>query len=1075
MPKRNDIKTILLLGAGPIVIGQGCEFDYSGSQACVALREEGYRVVLVNSNPATIMTDPDMADRTYIEPIQWEVIETIIAKEKPCALLPTMGGQTALNCALDLVREGVLDRYGVELIGAKPEVIDCAEDREQFRQAMDEIGLMSPRSGIAHTMDEAWAVVESLGYPVVIRPSFTLGGSGGGIAYNRDEFVEICSRGFTASPTQMLLIDESLLGWKEYELEVVRDTQDNCLVVCSIENLDPMGVHTGDSITVAPSQTLTDQEYQRMRSAAIAVLRRVGVTTGGANVQFAVNPKDGRMVVIEMNPRVSRSSALASKATGFPIARVAAKLAIGYTLPELSAGMIGAKIPASFEPTLDYVVTKIPRFNFDKFPDADGLLTTQMQSVGEVMALGTDFQSSLQKAIRSLEMDCAGLKLSHVTGSLEVTLDELSKPRWDRLWWVAHAFRSGAALEMVHQRTAIDPWFLQQIQALVAEEAAIMAKRPDEIDASMWRTWKKMGFGDHYIADLMSVPESTVRAARLACGVRPAYKRVDSCAAEFACDTQFYYATFDEHSECLPSDRPKVMVLGSGPNRIGQGIEFDYCCVHAALALREAGYEAIMVNCNPETVSTDPQTSDRLYFEPLTFEDVMAIVDQEQPKGVIVHFGGQTPLKLTDALQKAGVSILGTSPEAISQAEDRQTFARCLDDLGLLQPAQNTICSTEVGQFAADQYAYPVLVRPSFVLGGRGMAVLHDADELRQYLANAKGVSPQAPLLIDRFLDHAIELDVDCIADGKHVVVAGLMEHIEEAGIHSGDSICCTPPHSLTNAMQEEVIKQAKMLAKHLRVIGLMNVQFAIQGQQIYVLEVNPRASRTIPYLSKVVGVPLAKVATRCKCGISLAEQGLEDDLTPAFYAVKLPIFPFDRFPKSDPVLGPEMRSTGEVVGIGNAFAVAFGRGQWASGRRLPSEGRVLMTVCDHDKPMLVGLARDLQDMGFVCLATQGTADYLRAEGVDCELVMKVHEGRPHIVDCIKNGDVGLIINTTFGRQSHLDSAMVRQAAVQAGVCYTTTMAGAAAIVAAIAKAEKVTPNPLQFYESPVHNTIKDE
>ena len=1072
MPKRDDLKTILILGAGPIVIGQACEFDYSGTQACAALREEGYRVVLVNSNPATIMTDPEMADATYIEPITWQVVAKIIAHEKPCALLATMGGQTALNCALDLAREGVLAEHGVEMIGAKREAIDCAEDRSLFREAMADIGLETPRAGIAHTMAQAWQVVEELGYPLIIRPSFTLGGSGGGIAYNREEFAGICERGFTASPTQELLIDESLLGWKEYELEVVRDLADNCLVVCSIENIDPMGVHTGDSITVAPAQTLTDQEYQRMRDAAIAVLRRIGVETGGANVQFGVCPETGRMVVIEMNPRVSRSSALASKATGFPIAKVAAKLAVGYTLPELSASVIGAKIPASFEPTLDYVVIKIPRFNFDKFKGASPVLTTQMKSVGEVMALGSNFQAAMQKAIRSLEIGLYGLSTPALDGMMQkdVLLTYLGQTRWDRLWLVAQAFRIGIDLEATYARTRIDRWFLQHIQALIEIEASYQVKAPKTLGEKDWRCLKSKGFADAYLAQLWGMAEDNVYELRMAHGVKAVYKRVDSCAAEFPCATQFYYSTYDVHNEVQSSQQKKVVILGSGPNRIGQGIEFDYCCVHAAMALKQMGYEAIMVNCNPETVSTDPDVSDRLYFEPLSFEDVWSILDTEQPMGVIVHFGGQTPLKLTQQLHEQGIKILGTSADAIRRAEDRQAFSDCLQVLGLQQPAQKTVVSTEVGQLSVAQYQYPVLVRPSFVLGGKGMAVLYSPQELSDYFQCAQGVSVRTPLLVDRFLDHAIEVDVDCLSDGQQCIVAGMMEHIEEAGVHSGDSACCIPVHTLSADIQQRMVVQSKQLAQSLQVVGLMNIQFAVKDDEVYILEVNPRASRTVPFLSKVLGVPLAQIATKLKIGSTLLSLGLQEDLVPAFSAVKQPVFPFNRFPEVDPVLGPEMYSTGEVMGIGGQFAVAYAQAHHAIHRPLPTSGQVLLTVCDDDKEAIVAIAKAFVKLQFTVLATIGTAKYLAQYGVHCRTVHKVADGRPHVVDAIKNGDVDLVVNTTLGRQAHLDSMNMRQAVVQADISYTTTLSGAMAMVQAIACQQDVSPQSLQTLYATKHN-----
>lgn len=1070
MPKRSDIQSILILGAGPIVIGQACEFDYSGTQACVALREEGYRVILINSNPATIMTDPEMADATYIEPITPKVVEAIIAKEKPDAVLPTMGGQTALNCAMDLAANGVLAKHGVVLIGAQPEVIACAEDRALFRKAMVDIGLAMARSAVATTMAQAWEAATELGYPMVVRPSFTLGGAGGGIAYNCEEFEAICTRGFAASPTQSLLIDECLLGWKEFELEVVRDAADNAMVVCSIENVDPMGVHTGDSITVAPAQTLTDREYQAMRSAALAVLRRVGVTTGGANVQFAVDPATGRMVVIEMNPRVSRSSALASKATGFPIAKVAAKLAVGYTLPELSADVIGAKIPASFEPTLDYVVVKIPRFNFDKFKGASPLLGTQMKSVGEVMALGSTFNMALQKAMRSLELPDIAATLRACSKS--VLLKALGQPRWDRLWYVFEALRQAVPLATMIQRTGIDEWFLQQLCDWVRTEQHFQAKPMASLSEADWRLLKSQGFSDATMAQWWSIDASVVMAARLALGVKAVYKRVDSCAAEFPCATQFYYATYDRVTEVKSSGKQKVVILGSGPNRIGQGVEFDYCCVHAAMALRAMGIEAVMVNCNPETVSTDPSVSDRLYFEPLTLEDVSAVIAAEAPLGVIVHFGGQTPLKLTRQLHDQGVKILGTSAHAISEAEDRQAFAACLAHLGLTQPAQSTLVSREMGMFTAQQHDYPVLARPSFVLGGQDMAVLHSPQDLIAYLASDVTVSADAPLLIDRFLDHAVEIDVDCLSDGSAVIVAGVMEHIEEAGVHSGDSACCMPAQQLSADCHAEIVRQSKALAKHLGVVGLMNIQFAVKDGVIYILEVNPRASRTVPFLSKVVNVPLAKVATQLKLGRRLADLGLHEDLQAAFHAIKQPVFPFDRFPEVDPMLGPQMYSTGEVMGVGDAFAQAYAQAQLGVGRPLPTSGRVLITVCDDDKAAIVPIARAFIRLGFALLGTAGTAGHLKAKGLACEVVHKVAEGRPHVVDLIKNAEVDLVVNTVLGQQAHEDSKHVRQVVVQARVCYTTTISGAMAMVEAIDSGQKITPESLQRRYRKAHNAL---
>ena len=1053
MPKRTDIQSILVLGAGPIVIGQACEFDYSGAQACKALREDGFRVVLVNSNPATIMTDPGMADATYIEPVVAECVEHIIARERPDALLPTMGGQTALNCALDLAKKGVLERYQVELIGAQQAVIDKAEDREKFDRAMKKIGLSTPRSAIAHSLEEARQVQATLGFPTIIRPSFTLGGSGGGIAYNMEEFEEICERGFDLSPTHELLIDESLIGWKEFEMEVVRDQADNCIIVCAIENFDPMGVHTGDSITVAPAQTLTDKEYQLLRNASIAVLREIGVETGGSNVQFAIDPKNGRMVVIEMNPRVSRSSALASKATGFPIAKIAAKLAVGYTLDELSNDMTSGVTPASFEPTIDYVVTKIPRFNFEKFPQADSVLTTQMKSVGEVMAMGRNFQESLQKALRGLENGWDGLTetLDLSASALDDQINEsLCTPGPDRILAVGDAFRAGLTLNQVVEATGIDPWFLIQIQALVRSEGNLSQCDLTELSAEDWLGYKRQGFSDARMAKLLGVEAGEVRRARQALGVRPVYKRVDSCAAEFASETGYFYSTYEKHCEAAPSTRPKIMVLGGGPNRIGQGIEFDYCCVQAALALREDGYETIMVNSNPETVSTDYDTSDRLYFEPLTLEDVLEIVHLEQPKGVIVQYGGQTPLKLCRDLEAAGVPIIGTQPDAIDRAEDRERFQQVIEELELLQPPNRIARTLEEGVAMASQIGYPLVVRPSYVLGGRAMQVVYDESELRDYLTLAVDVSPEAPILLDRFLDDAIEVDVDAICDGEQVYIGGIMQHIEQAGVHSGDSASCLPPYSLSADIQQQLRVQTQALAKSLEVVGLMNLQFAIQEERVYVIEVNPRASRTVTFVSKATGVPLARIAARTMVGSTLAEQGISKEVIPSLFAVKEAVFPFAKFQGVDPILGPEMKSTGEVLGFGRSFGEAFLRAQLAAGEQLPLGGRVFISVKDSDKAQVASVAKHLVDLGFTLVATRGTRQVLLEAGFEVGAVNKVKEGRPHIVDKIKNAEIDLIINTTQGQRAVADSFMIRRSALQQKVCYTTTLAGAFALCEAL-------------------------
>ncbi|MDI3380790.1 carbamoyl-phosphate synthase large subunit [Xenophilus aerolatus] len=1051
MPKRTDLKSILIIGAGPIVIGQACEFDYSGVQACKALREEGYKVILINSNPATIMTDPATADVTYIEPITWPTVEKIIAKERPDAILPTMGGQTALNCALDLWRNGVLDKYKVELIGATPEAIDKAEDRLKFKDAMTKIGLGSARSGIAHSMEEAWGVQKNVGFPTVIRPSFTLGGTGGGIAYNPEEFETICKRGLEASPTNELLIEESLLGWKEYEMEVVRDKADNCIIVCSIENLDPMGVHTGDSITVAPAQTLTDKEYQIMRNASLAVLREIGVDTGGSNVQFSVNPKDGRMIVIEMNPRVSRSSALASKATGFPIAKVAAKLAVGYTLDELRNEITGGATPASFEPSIDYVVTKIPRFAFEKFPQADSRLTTQMKSVGEVMAMGRTFQESFQKALRGLEVGVDGM--NEKTQDREVLEKELGEPGPERIWYVGDAFAQGMSVDEVFALTKIDPWFLVQIEEIVKIELELETKSLDDIDADTLRLLKQKGFSDRRLARQLKTTDAAIREKRRALGVRPVYKRVDTCAAEFATNTAYMYSTYDEECEAEPTDKKKIMVLGGGPNRIGQGIEFDYCCVHAALAMREDGYETIMVNCNPETVSTDYDTSDRLYFEPLTLEDVLEIVDKEKPTGVIVQYGGQTPLKLALDLEANGVPIIGTSPDMIDAAEDRERFSALLRELNLKQPPNATARTEAEALEKASSLGYPLVVRPSYVLGGRAMEIVHEQRDLERYMREAVKVSNDSPVLLDRFLNDAVECDVDCIRDADGAtLIGGVMEHIEQAGVHSGDSACSLPPYSLKAETIAELKRQSAAMAKALNVVGLMNVQFAIQekdGQDvIYVLEVNPRASRTVPYVSKATGIQLAKVAARCMAGQSLASQGVTKEVTPPYFSVKEAVFPFVKFPGVDPILGPEMKSTGEVMGVGKTFGEAFVKSQLGAGTILPTSGKVFISVKNNDKARAVQCARGLVGLGFELIATKGTAAAIQAAGLPCAVVNKVTEGRPHIVDMIKNNEIALVINTVEERRNAItDSRQIRTSALLARVTTITTIFGAEAAV----------------------------
>ena len=1055
MPKRTDIQSVLIIGAGPIVIGQACEFDYSGVQACKALREEGFKVILINSNPATIMTDPATADVTYIEPITWQTVEKIIAKERPHAILPTMGGQTALNCALDLWHKGVLDQYKVELIGASPEAIDKAEDRLKFKQAMTRIGLGSARSGIAHNMEEAWGVQKTLGFPTVIRPSFTLGGTGGGIAYNAEEFETICKRGLEASPTSELLIEESLLGWKEFEMEVVRDKADNCIIVCSIENLDPMGVHTGDSITVAPAQTLTDKEYQIMRNASLAVLREIGVDTGGSNVQFAINPDDGRMVVIEMNPRVSRSSALASKATGFPIARIAAKLAIGYTLDELRNEITGSATPASFEPSIDYVVTKVPRFAFEKFPAADSRLTTQMKSVGEVMAIGRTFQESFQKALRGLEVGVDGM--NEKTQDREVLEKELGEPGPERIWYVGDAFAQGMTVDEVFALTRIDPWFLVQIEEIVKIELELETKTIEVLDAPTLRALKKKGFSDRRLARQLKTTDTVIRNRRRELGVRPVYKRVDTCAAEFPTNTAYLYSTYEDECEAEPTNNKKIMVLGGGPNRIGQGIEFDYCCVHAALALREDGYETIMVNCNPETVSTDYDTSDRLYFEPLTLEDVLEIVDKEKPLGVIVQYGGQTPLKLALDLEANGVPIIGTSPDMIDAAEDRERFQKLLHELGLRQPPNATARTEPEALEKAAALGYPLVVRPSYVLGGRAMEIVHEQRDLERYMREAVKVSHDSPVLLDRFLNDAIECDVDALCDGQRVFIGGVMEHIEQAGVHSGDSACSLPPYSLSAATVAELKLQTAAMARALNVVGLMNVQFAIQQSRdangvaqdvIFVLEVNPRASRTVPFVSKATGIQLAKVAARCMVGQSLDSQGIYKEVTPPYFSVKEAVFPFVKFPGVDTILGPEMKSTGEVMGAGKTFGEAFVKSQLGAGTRLPRSGKVFISVKQNDKPRAVQVAAGLLAMGFELIATKGTAAAIAAAGISCQVVNKVTEGRPHIVDMIKNNEIALVVNTVEERRNAItDSRQIRTSALLARVTTFTTIAGAEAAV----------------------------
>jgi len=1066
MPKREDIQSVLIIGAGPIIIGQACEFDYSGTQACKALKEEGYRVILVNSNPATIMTDPASADAIYIEPIHWRTLERIIEKERPSALLPTMGGQTGLNCALDLDREGVLEKYGVELIAASRNAIDMAEDRERFRNAMQEIGLEVPQAGIAKPLERAWEIHSEIGFPTIIRPSFTLGGSGGGIAYNREEFEEIVGRGLDQSPTTEVLLEESVIGWKEFEMEVVRDRKDNCIIVCSIENVDSMGIHTGDSITVAPAQTLTDKEFQRMRDASIAVLRKIGVDTGGSNVQFAVSPQDGRLIIIEMNPRVSRSSALASKATGFPIAKVAAKLAVGYTLDELRNEITGGATPTSFEPTIDYVVTKVPRFTFEKFPQANDRLTTQMKSVGEVMAIGRTFQESLQKALRGLETGADGLTpICTAAETAEERAElrrELRTAGGQRLWYVADAFRHGLEFDEVAELTGIDPWFLAQIQDLTSEEHALTAVGLDGLDIDRLRRLKRKGFSDSRISRLVGSEENLIRQRRYDNNLRPVFKRVDTCAAEFASHTAYLYSTYEEDCEAEPTDADKIMILGGGPNRIGQGIEFDYCCVHASFALKEAGFEAIMVNCNPETVSTDYDTSDRLYFEPLTLEDVLEITAKEQPKGVIVQYGGQTPLKLARSLEAAGVPIIGTSPDSIDLAEDRERFQQLIHRLGLKQPPNCTARDEEEAVSLAQEVGYPLVVRPSYVLGGRAMEVVYEEDELREYMSAAVSVSNESAVLLDRFLDLAVEVDVDAVSDGNDVIVGGIMEHVEQAGVHSGDSGCSLPPFSLGPEIQQTLSEQVRQMARELKVVGIMNTQFAIQNGVIYVLEVNPRASRTIPFVSKATGQPLAKIGAKAMVGITLAQQGVRLSGNPPYFSVKESVFPFIKFPDADPILGPEMKSTGEVMGTGRTFGEAYAKAQLASGVLLPRQGTALISVRDQDKPAAVELGHALIKRGFEIVATGGTASALAKGGVPCRRVNKVREGRPHIVDMIKNNEISLIVNTTEGKQAIRESHSVRGAAVHQKVTYYTTLGAAEATCEALDHLDNVVVNRLQ-------------
>jgi len=1064
--KRKDIKSILIIGAGPIIIGQACEFDYSGAQACKALKEEGYRVILVNSNPATIMTDPNVADATYIEPIKWEVVKKIIEIERPDALLPTMGGQTALNCALDLDKNGVLESLNVELIGASKEAIDKAEDRQLFKQAMSKIGLASAKSVIAHSLEEAMQVQAGIGYPAIIRPSFTMGGSGGGIAYNKEEFVTICERGLEASPTKELLIEESLLGWKEFEMEVVRDSNDNCIIICSIENFDPMGVHTGDSITVAPAQTLTDKEYQIMRNASIDVLREIGVDTGGSNVQFAINPEDGRMVVIEMNPRVSRSSALASKATGFPIAKIAAKLAVGYSLDELSNEITGGLTPASFEPTIDYVVTKIPRFAFEKFPNADPILTTQMKSVGEVMAIGRSFQESFQKALRGLELGYDGL--NEISSDKTMIIKELKEPGSDRFRYLADAMRLGLSIDEIFSLTKIDPWFLHQIKDLIENEEILKSNKLGAIDKTYLFELKQKGFSDHRIGYLLGADEKNVRELRIENNIHPVYKRVDTCAAEFHTDTAYLYSTYEHECESRPTSNKKIMILGGGPNRIGQGIEFDYCCVHASLALKEAGFETIMVNCNPETVSTDYDISDRLYFESVTLEDVLEIVYKENPFGVIVQYGGQTPLKLSKSLAEAGVPIIGTLPEDIDAAEDRERFQKILNDLNLKQPPNRTARAPEEAIELAKEIGYPLVVRPSYVLGGRAMEIVHEQSDLERYMREAVKVSHNSPVLLDRFLNDAIEVDIDAISDGKSVIVGGIMEHIEQAGVHSGDSACSLPPYSINEKKQSELISQTKKMALKLNVIGLMNVQFALQGDDIYVLEVNPRASRTVPFVSKAIGRPLAKIAARCMAGESLKAQKLTAEVKPKFFSVKEAVFPFIKFPGVDVILGPEMKSTGEVMGVGASFAEAFIKSQMGASMILPTKGMAFISVRKEDHEKIVDVAQSLNELGFSLAATKGTAKILIQNNLDVQYVNKVAEGRPHIVDMIKNDEIDFIVNITEDKQAIIDSYEIRRNALQNKITYYTTLAGAKAACVGMSYTDEISVSSLQN----LHKTV---
>ncbi|MCM1129126.1 MAG: carbamoyl-phosphate synthase large subunit [Alistipes senegalensis] len=1076
MPKRTDIKSILIIGAGPIVIGQACEFDYSGAQACKALREEGYRVILVNSNPATIMTDPEMADVTFIEPVNWRVVERIIERERPDAILPTMGGQTALNCALDLFNNGVLEKYGVELIGASPEAIDKAEDRSKFKESMTRIGLESARSGIAHSMEDAWEVQKQMGFPVIIRPSFTLGGTGGGIAYNAEEFELICRRGLEASPTNELLIEESLIGWKEFEMEVVRDKADNCIIVCSIENLDPMGIHTGDSITVAPAQTLTDKEYQLMRDASIAILREIGVDTGGSNVQFAINPKNGRIIVIEMNPRVSRSSALASKATGFPIAKIAAKLAVGFTLDELKNDITGGATPASFEPTIDYVVTKVPRFTFEKFPQADPHLTTQMKSVGEVMAIGRTFQESFQKALRGLEVGVDGM--NEKTTDLEVIREELGEPGPERIWYIGDAFAKGFSIEEVFNLTHIDPWFLSQIKEIVDIELWLDKQTLADLDRDTLFMLKQKGFSDRRLAWLLKTTDTVVRNRRRELHIRPVYKRVDTCAGEFATSTAYMYSSYDEECEANPSNRKKIMVLGGGPNRIGQGIEFDYCCVHAAMAMREDGYETIMVNCNPETVSTDYDISDRLYFEPLTLEDVLEIVDLEKPEGVIVQYGGQTPLKLALDLEKNGVPIIGTSPDMIDAAEDRERFQQLLQKLNLRQPPNRTARTEAEALVMAQEIGYPLVVRPSYVLGGRAMEIVHEQSGLERYMREAVKVSNDSPVLLDHFLNDAIEVDVDCISDGTRTFIGGVMEHIEQAGVHSGDSACSLPPYSLSAETVDELKRQTSLMARALNVVGLMNVQFAIQKEEVdgklkdkvFVLEVNPRASRTVPFVSKATGLPLAKIAARCMAGQTLDAQGISSETVPPYFSVKEAVFPFIKFPGVDTILGPEMKSTGEVMGVGKTFGEAYIKSQMGAGVALPRGGKVFLSIKDSDKPRAVEVARKLVQLGFLIVATRGTAERIRQAGMEAEIINKVAEGRPHVGDLLKNGEIALVINTVEERRNAIaDSRTIRTSALAARVSTITTIAGAEASVQGMAYLDDIHVYDLQSLHKTLH------